>query len=356
MPAAAPLGREHAGRPKLSVTVLNYNYGRYLPACLDSILQQTFRDFELIVVDDCSTDGSLDALARFAGDPRVRVVAHKQNRGYLASLIEGTEVHSQGEYITVISADDLVRSPTAFERQLALLDAHPDAGFCFAHYDKLLGDDATLIGTRHSNDADGVTAGGAALRRLIGDPMMRVLHTGTIIRRSTYGRAGGYRRDIDYAVDLAMWLSLSLHGDAAYVAAPLYGYRTHDAQMSGSMHGYRALMRETFRLVDDACRDAGFGADETSHLQRAASRSFLFGWAMDEAFHGARIMPLRRCLAAVGMRPAHSLTSIQLWVIVTRALLGRRGFAALRSIARPLRRPLRRGVQAARRPASAADR
>jgi hypothetical protein len=56
------------------------------------------------------------------------------------------------------------------------------------------------------------------------------------------------------------------------------------------------------------------------------------------------------------MRPAHSLTSIQLWVIVTRALLGRRGFAALRSIARPLRRPLRRGVQAARRPASAADR
>src|SRR3954452_11728872 len=109
--------------PTLSVTVLNYNYGAYLPACLDSILGQTFRDFELIVIDDCSTDNSVEVIQPYLADPRVRLVAHQKNVGYCGSLIEGTETQSTGEYVTVISADDLVRRPDAFERQIALLQA-----------------------------------------------------------------------------------------------------------------------------------------------------------------------------------------------------------------------------------------
>src|SRR5215217_6817411 len=123
--APAPVGV----RPTLSVTVLNYNYGAYLPGCLDSILRQTFRDFELIVIDDCSSDDSLDVVRPYLADPRVRLVAHKQNVGYGGSLIEGTETCSTGEYVTVISADDLVHQPDAFERQIALLQAHPQASF-----------------------------------------------------------------------------------------------------------------------------------------------------------------------------------------------------------------------------------
>src|SRR5215213_1469759 len=107
--------------PTLSVTVLNYNYGAYLPACLDSILGQTFRDFELIIIDDCSTDNSLAVIEPYLADPRVRLVAHQANVGYCGSLIEGTEVQSAGELVTVISADDLVRRPDAFERQVRLL-------------------------------------------------------------------------------------------------------------------------------------------------------------------------------------------------------------------------------------------
>ena len=117
--AAEPI-RLNAG-PLLSVTVLNYNYGSYLPDCIDSILAQTFRDFELIIIDDCSSDNSLDVVQPYLADPRVRLVAHEANVGYGGSLIEGTEVHSRGEYVTVISADDLVTRPDAFERQIALL-------------------------------------------------------------------------------------------------------------------------------------------------------------------------------------------------------------------------------------------
>src|SRR6188768_2020632 len=122
--------------PTLSVTVLNYNYGNYLPQCLDSILAQTFEDFELIVVDDCSTDNSLEVIKPYLRDPRVRLVSHAKNVGYSGSLIEGTEAHSRGDFVTVISADDMVRRPDAFERQIELLSAHPEASFCFTGYDK----------------------------------------------------------------------------------------------------------------------------------------------------------------------------------------------------------------------------
>ena len=77
--------------PRLSVVVLNYNYGRYLPGCLKSILDQTFTDFELIIIDDCSTDDSRAVIAPFLSDSRVRLHAHTTNLGYAKSIIEGTE-------------------------------------------------------------------------------------------------------------------------------------------------------------------------------------------------------------------------------------------------------------------------
>src|SRR5688500_8060750 len=68
--------------PTPSVTVLNYNYGSYLPRCLESILEQTYQDFELIVIDDCSTDNSLEVVKPYLSDPRVRLVSHAKNVGY----------------------------------------------------------------------------------------------------------------------------------------------------------------------------------------------------------------------------------------------------------------------------------
>src|SRR5260370_11113027 len=90
--------------PALSVTVLNYNYAHYLPRCLDSILSQTWTDFELILINDRSTDNSLEVIQPYLKDPRVRLIDHAINRGFVSSLLEGCEL-SRGRYITVISAD-----------------------------------------------------------------------------------------------------------------------------------------------------------------------------------------------------------------------------------------------------------
>ena len=120
--------------PLLSVTVLNYNYGRYLGECLDSILSQTFKDFEVIVIDDCSSDDSVAVVTPYLQDSRVRLIPHERNVGFAGSLMEATEVHSRGELLMVVSADDVVRRNDAFERQVNLMEASDNSAFCFAAY------------------------------------------------------------------------------------------------------------------------------------------------------------------------------------------------------------------------------
>jgi glycosyltransferase involved in cell wall biosynthesis len=119
--------------PLLSVTVLNYNYGHYLPICLDSILKQTFTNFELILINDKSTDNSLDIIRPYLADSRVRLVDHTENKGFMRSLIEGADL-SRAPYITVISADDWILDPTAFEKQIEMIEGDPEIAFAFTDY------------------------------------------------------------------------------------------------------------------------------------------------------------------------------------------------------------------------------
>ncbi|HEX9141705.1 MAG TPA: glycosyltransferase family 2 protein, partial [Gaiellaceae bacterium] len=91
--------------PRVSFVVASYNYARYLGQAVDSILAQTFADLEVIVIDDCSRDDSRAVLARYANEPRVRVVQHERNRGHLATYNEGIGL-ARGEFVGLFDADD----------------------------------------------------------------------------------------------------------------------------------------------------------------------------------------------------------------------------------------------------------
>lgn len=322
------------------MTVLNYNYARFLPGCLDSIIAQTMQDFELIVIDDCSTDGSLSVIQPYRHDPRVRVIEHTANAGYVRSLLEGTEA-SVGDYLTVISADDVVLRRDAFEKQLALLDAHPDAGYCFSAFEKHYTDGSQATARHASFEADRVLGGEEMMRYLLVDNNVQVLHSGAMIRRAAYERAGGYSRALRFAPDTDLWLRLCLAGDAAYVASPLYGYGIHASQMSGT-GAHREQMIETISVLERACDAAArAGKRGVALLRREAVQAYLFGAAMDEAFRGQRGNALRRCAVAVRLRPLATATSRFLWIVVLRVALGDRGFKLARSTGRAVSAPLR---------------
>ena len=117
--------------PNLSVIVPNYNHAKYLETSLSAILNQSVPPLEVIVLDDCSTDNSVEVIRRFAAQhPLIRLVQNEKNLGVMANINKGIGL-SRGEYIYIASADDEI-VPGLFEKSLRMLVRYPQAAFCCA--------------------------------------------------------------------------------------------------------------------------------------------------------------------------------------------------------------------------------
>jgi glycosyltransferase involved in cell wall biosynthesis len=115
------------GLPTLSVIIPNYNHAQHLPVCLKSILAQSVKPVEIIVLDDASTDNSIQVLQEFAAqNPTLRLVQNEMNLGVLPNVNKGLSL-ARGEYLFLQAADDEVL-PGLFEKSLKLLAQHPEAG------------------------------------------------------------------------------------------------------------------------------------------------------------------------------------------------------------------------------------
>ncbi|WP_310829042.1 glycosyltransferase family 2 protein [Paenibacillus pedocola] len=123
---------------KISVLMPVYNMAPYIEEAICSILTQTYSDFELLILDDGSTDGTLDIIRKF-DDKRIRVIAHTVNQGLIATLNQGIDLCT-GEYIARMDGDDIAL-PHRLERQVNFMDDHQDCGVCGSQV-YLLGRDA----------------------------------------------------------------------------------------------------------------------------------------------------------------------------------------------------------------------
>ncbi len=316
--------------PTLSVTVPNYNYAKYLPQCLESILGQTMRDFELILINDASTDDSLEVIGRYASDPRIRLIDHERNAGLVPSLIEGAR-ESRGRYLTVISADDYCLSPDAFATLLAPMEADPQVVFAYPAYGQYRNDGVRQY-LRRPRGESYVRSGRDEFMELLLDPY--ILHSGTIIRRSAYEAVGGWDARTRYNVDMAMWLPLCSQGKVAYCADELYAYRMHPANMSHSRGALRASLRETFAAIDAGfARFAGDPAMSPA-LRRHAIRCALVAIPTDDIFSGRLRRGWYGYWCSFRTHPLHTVLQRQTAVLIARTLLGRRGYEAVRAIMR----------------------
>jgi len=116
---------------RIAVLLPVYNAENYIVPAIQSVLAQTFADFELVVIDDGSTDHTAKVLARFS-DPRIRIIRQEQNAGLVTALNTGIKC-TRSEFIARMDADDICR-PRRFERQVAFLEAHPDVSICGTWY------------------------------------------------------------------------------------------------------------------------------------------------------------------------------------------------------------------------------
>ncbi|NTV99756.1 MAG: glycosyltransferase [Oscillochloris sp.] len=316
--------------PLLSVTVLNYNYGHYLQLCLDSILKQTFKDFEIILINDKSTDNSLEIIKPYLIDPRVQLIDHAENKGFMRSLIEGSEA-SRGTYITVISADDWILEPTAFEQQITVMEKDSAISFVFTDYGCYTSND-TCTYIMHPAPTSYVKEGIEAFKDII--ISRSPLHSGTIIRKTAYEKIGGYDPNTLYAVDTKMWAGLCLVGKVAYVNDILYAYRIHNQNMSRSKEVVRKSINEVLDLIDwsfgmmePEVRDSLGWLYKKAVRRALASYTILFTFQFNNLKLGWYYFWI-----AFRMRPTETLFQNIILILVLRTILGVRGYRTFETV------------------------
>jgi len=127
--------------PKISVILPVYNAEKYVLEAINSILNQTFKDFELIIIDDGSTDDSLKIISEIK-DSRIRIIQNKKNLGLIATLNNGL-IESKGEFIARMDADD-ISLPNRFETQINYLNKHPEVDILGSYYE-IFGDENKTV-------------------------------------------------------------------------------------------------------------------------------------------------------------------------------------------------------------------
>lgn len=210
--------------PRVAVVMSVYNGEPYLEAAVRSVLDQTFTDFELVAVDDGSTDGSRAILDRLAADdPRVRVLG-RPNTGVAGARNDGL-AHTRAPLIACLDADDLAH-PTRLEKQIAHLDAHPDVGLLATGFRRIGADGAATPAHPHERDVWARDHG--VLARLLAGGRNCIVHSSVVFRRAAFDAAGGrYDRRFAVAHDFELWLRMSEHTRLACLPEVLTDYRVH---------------------------------------------------------------------------------------------------------------------------------
>ena len=226
--------------PRVSVLMPVYNAEPFLPRAIDSILAQTFADFELICVDDGSTDGSLAVLRAYqARDERVRILS-RPNTGIVGALNDGLAA-ARGERIARMDADDWC-DPTRFAKQVAYLDAHPRCvavGTWCTRTDPY----GSPAGSQEP-PTDHATIDAGLLRGQGGD----LIHATLMMRASTLRAIGGWDTKYNWVEDLDLFLRLTEAGEVANIPEHLYTYRRHLGSVCATRYeSMYAMFREVVR-------------------------------------------------------------------------------------------------------------
>jgi glycosyltransferase involved in cell wall biosynthesis len=204
----------------ISLVVTTYNRERYLSAAIESVLAQTQDDFELLIWDDGSTDGSIEIANQYAlRDRRIRVVA-APHQGRVKSL-QNAIAQTSGKYVGLLDSDDLL-APTALEETMAVLEAHPEAGFVYTDYLDI-DPDGQVLGYGHRCSLP-YSQDGLLLNFM-------TFHF-RLIRRSILEAVGGFHESYPCAQDYDLCLRLSEAAEVKHISRPLYYYRTHPETIS----------------------------------------------------------------------------------------------------------------------------
>jgi glycosyltransferase involved in cell wall biosynthesis len=239
--------------PTVSVVIPSYNAARYVEAAVDSVLGQTFRNVEVLVVDDGSTDGTEAVLSRYG---RAIRYLRQENSGVSAARNRGIQ-ESTGRYVAFLDADD-TWFPGKLDRQVAALESSGQHRACYSAHvicTEALAPLAIQRSVRYGSTLEDLLLRGNVVGSICT----------LICDRSLFSIAGNFDLDLSQCADWDMWIRLATITEFLYLDEPLVTYRQHGSNMSADP---ALLERDSTRVLEKA-----FELPSVPHQVRAARRS-----------------------------------------------------------------------------------
>lgn len=235
--------------PKVSIVITAYNSMDYLPETIESVLEQTFSDFEVLLVDD----GSSDHIVQWASelvDPRVKLTS-QENQG--VSVARNTGIaHAQGEYVAFLDGDDLWE-PTKLEKQVHCLEANPEVALVHTWLTRI--------------DWQSKPTGRLIYSQLEGDVWQQIVEknqvacSSVMVRRCCFETVGVFDKNLKFAEDWDLWIRLATRYHFAVIEEPLVHYREHPNSKSKK---YASRLQDFQTIIEKAFASVPF---ELLHLR-----------------------------------------------------------------------------------------
>ena len=220
--------------PRLSVCLPTYNGEAYVAEALRSVLQQSYTDFEVVAIDDGSSDRTLEILQEFA-DPRIRIYQNLHRRGIPGNWNVAVEL-ARGEYVCVFHQDDVMRADN-LTRKMALFETDPSLSLVHSRAESVVeaGAPSRLSDGIGKAETDFVEEGEAYFRKLLLGGNCICAPT-VMVRCEQLAAVGGFNEALGYACDYEMWMKLCVEGRVGFIHDVLVRYRWHAGNAS---HDYR---------------------------------------------------------------------------------------------------------------------
>ncbi len=265
------------------------NAAPFLPGAIDSVLAQTYTDFEVVVSDDASEDET-PSICREYDDPRFRATRSDRPLGQSVNWNRCLNL-ATGEYVILLHADDGLL-PGYLERAVGVLDVHEDVALVHCavqHVDEL---DHQLV-TQRLFEADTVDRGDETLRRLLFDGCV-ICPAGVLVRREAYETVGRFTDKIVWGVDWHMWTRIAMWHAVAYLSEPLAIYRDHTQSGTAAVMASGRNARDERWAIDDLFALIQATRPELNGLKPAAVRGVAHRtWCFAEAMCARARWPRR---------------------------------------------------------------
>jgi glycosyltransferase involved in cell wall biosynthesis len=246
-------------RPYVTVTIPMYNNARFIGETIESVLSQTFTDFELLIYDDHSTDGSYDIAASLS-DSRIKLFRNPENLGPEGNWNRAIS-KVRGKYVKLLCGDDIL-FPECLEKQVAVFDDPLNTGVSLVSSQRTIIDPAGKILIKKVNFVDGGRMEPADVVRkmvrmgtnIIGEPVCGLYPSDLIVKIS------GYSAVVPYTIDLDFWIQMLKHGDLFVIDESLCAFRISDLSWSSRIGELR--YEQFIEFMEQAASDESHGVTD----------------------------------------------------------------------------------------------